>query len=134
MRKLILTLSFMILFSSVSFAYPKEIIVENNVELTQKLGYPVLTVTNTSDKEISVEYDYHKYPNKTTVEDIVSSVTLKGNETKEIHLKELAFLANTNQSRRVWFNWHIDNFLKPKNTDIDTIPFTSSSTNQEELG
>ena len=134
MKKLILTLSFMILFSSVSFAYPREITVKNDMELTQELGYPVVTVTNTSDEDLLVEYNYHKYPNKSNLEDVTSSFALKGHETKQLHLKELAFLANTNQTRRIWFNWNVDNFLKPKNTNIDTIPFTRSSTNQEQLG
>ncbi|MCR8746764.1 hypothetical protein [Romboutsia lituseburensis] len=134
MKKLILTLSFIFLFSSISFAYSREISVENNTALTEKLGYPVITITNHSNQKLSVDYNYYKYPDKAQVEDVLATVILEPNETKELHLKGLKFLANTGQTRRVWFSWDIPGRLKPKDGTLDTLPFTYSDTQQEQLG
>lgn len=134
MKKLILTLSFLFLFSSISFAYSREISVENNTTLTEKLGYPVITITNHSNQKLSVDYNYYKYPDKAQVEDVLATVVLEPNETKELHLKGLKFLANTGQTRRVWFSWNIEGRLKPKDETIDTLPFTYSDAQQEQLG
>lgn len=134
MKKLILTLSFVFLFSSISFAYSREISVENNTTLTEKLGYPVITITNHSNQKLSVDYNYYKYPDKAQVEDVLATVVLEPNETKQLHLKELHFLANTGQTRRVWFSWDIEGRLKPKDTDIDTLPFTYVDKTEEQLG
>ncbi|CEH33357.1 MAG: hypothetical protein ACRCW0_07280 [Clostridium sp.] len=134
MKKLILTLSFVFLFSSISFAYSREISVENNTSLTEKLGYPVITITNHSNKKLSVDYNYYKYPDKAQIEDVLATVVLEPNESKELHLKGLKFLANTGQVRRVWFTWNIEGRLKPKDAHIDTLPFTYVDKAEEQLG
>lgn len=134
MKKLILTLSFILMFSQISFGYDREISVENNLELTNTLGYPVMDITNKSDSEILVEYDYYKNVVNNKYDHITAEIKLSPNESKTIHLKELAFLGKKGDTRRVWFNWNLKGVLKPKDLTIDTVPFTSPNHPQLELG
>lgn len=134
MKKLILTLSFILMFSQVSFAYNREVTVENNLELTRELGYPVINITNTSDVEILVEYDYYKTVINNDYDHITEEIKLSPKESQNIHLKDLAFLGKSGDIRRVWFNWNIKGTLKPKDLTIDTVPFTTPSNPQPELG
>lgn len=134
MKKLILTLSFVFLFSSISFAYSREISVENNTTLTEKLGYPVITITNNSNQKLSVEYNFYKTLDTNEVQDMHETVILEPNETKQLHIKKLSYLANTNKTMRIWFSWFIEGRLKPKDTHIDTLPFNHVNEPQEQLG
>ncbi len=116
LKKVIIVMMLFCMSTCYSFGLETDISASNNEEKTAQMGYPVINVKNNTDVDITVEYGAYgdKYQ---------GDFLVKANEEYELHLDELAFLAGTEETTRVWLTWNMEGVLKPRGTQVDTVPF-----------
>lgn len=135
---LILNILFIIFISSsVSFAQSfdftsNHIKLENDKTLTDEYGYPVIKVTNTTDKDLDISYSF--YINKTDTSNYDNNFTIKAKEQVLLKIPELSNLGSTNETRSIWFSWSEDDSIKPLQNQIETILFNSNKSPDSQLG
>lgn len=138
MKFLLLSLLFfVIMFSNNSFGETfdftsNHIKLENNEILTNEYGYPVLKVTNNTDKDLDVTYSF--YINKTDSSHNSNNFIIKAKEDILLKIPELSHLGSTGETRTIWFSWDEEDRMKPLQNQIETIPFKASSTSDSQLG
>lgn len=129
-RFLLVTILMLSFFATISFAKTPSITAANDVDSTKSNHYPVIEITNHTDRDILVEWG--------AFADVYQgNITVPSNTTKALHLPELSFLGKTHDITTVWLTWQDLDFLKPRGTDVITIPFDapkSPSNTETELG
>lgn len=110
----------------------KHIILKNDEKATIEKGYPVIIATNTTDKNLEVEYSFYYDIEK--AQTIDKKISILANESVVIEIQELNILGKTGESRRVWFSWQEKGIRKPLQNQIDTYPFKISEKVPVELG
>lgn len=129
MKLFLLTITMICCMGVVSYAQIQAITAENDIEMTTNKHYPIINITNHKDQDITVEWGAYG--------DVYQGdILVPANSTKILELKELSFLGDNKETTRVWLTWSEENVLKPRGTDIVTIPFESTKPNNppEELG
>lgn len=135
---LILNVLFIVFISSsISFAQSfdftsNHIKLENDKTLTDEYGYPVIKVTNTTDKDLDISYSF--YINKTDTSNYDNNFTIKAKEQVILKIPELSNLGSTNETRSIWFSWSEDGSIKPLQNQIETILFNSNKSPDSQLG
>lgn len=111
-----LTTLMVLSLGAISYADENSITAENNVKMTHEKHYPVIDITNHTDKDIKTEWGAYgdKYQ---------GDILVPAKSTVSLELKDLSFLGNKNETTRVWITWMEESRLKPLGTQVDTIPF-----------
>lgn len=118
-----------VLCTCTSFTYSigfNHIIAKNDESATVSKGYPVISVTNTTNTDLLVNYNFHiSDPDSPNFEQVSKDILIKANSTIVLELPQLSFLGETGDVRRIWFSWNEEGILKPLDTSIDTFSFKS---------
>lgn len=101
------------------------ITIENDVKATKEKLHPVLLVTNNTDTDLKVTYDF--YVHKTDTQELSKDILVKANETVVLEIPELHHLGDTRESRTIWFSWMEKRNLKPLQNQIETAIFANPS-------
>lgn len=129
-RLLLLTICMLSFFATISFAKTPSITATNDAALTKSNHYPVLDITNHTDRDILVEWG--------AFADVYQgNIKVPSNSTITLHLPELSFLGKTHDITTVWLTWQDLDFIKPRGADVITLPFDipkSPSNVETELG
>ena len=115
------------LFTIISYGETHSITGDNNYEETYKKHYPVIKITNHSNKDITVEWGAYG-------DEFQGDISVPANSTINLELEELSFLGADNETTTVWLTWTEEGSLKPKGTDVITLPFELKDTHQPEFG
>lgn len=107
-----------------------DITLENHVEMTQHKLHPVIIVTNNTDTDLLITYDF--YIDKENTQVYNSEILVKANDSYLLNIPELHHLGDSQESRRIWFSWSDKSKLKPLQNQIDTAIFSNPV--EEELG
>lgn len=126
-RIFLLTLSLVFSFVIVSNAYSPLISARNNIEATTKNKYPVIEVTNHSEHDIKVEWGAYG-------DAFQGDILIHANSTVNLKLEQLSFLGENSETTTVWLTWSEPSSLKPKGTDVMTMPFELDKVSPPEFG
>lgn len=126
---LVMTLCAMIILASnyrVSNAYDftsKNITVKNDTQATKEKLYPVLILTNNTNDDLNVSYDF--YVNKNDTSEYNGEILIKAKQSIQLELPQLHHLGDNQESTTIWFSWMEKSKLKPSQTQIETSIFSN---------